>query len=196
MNLQVDRNLSTDWRPACVRKRTRRFREWDAVRTMRRANQGFVRFRERSSRYRHCTFSSLTLDVLPSYAPLAFIGRFTIRTGGIGIDPWVLAFTLAVSIATGLLFGTFLAFASRVDVVDADEAGHEGWWRYRWGSAVAARIDRRPGGRVRHAAGWRRVAPDEFLPAPAGSIPAIARTACCLRKSSPTSRNIPPRMCR
>jgi predicted permease len=55
-----------------------------------------------------------------------FVGRFTARTSEIGIDPWVLAFTLAVSIATGLLFGTFPALASRVDLVHAMKQGTKG----------------------------------------------------------------------
>ena len=38
-----------------------------------------------------------------------FVGRFTARTGEIDLDPGVLAFTLLVSIVTGLVFGTFPA---------------------------------------------------------------------------------------
>lgn len=53
----------------------------------------------------------------------AFVGRFTARTGEIGIDPVVLVFALAVSLATGLLFGTLPAFTSRVDVVGALKQG-------------------------------------------------------------------------
>ena len=55
-----------------------------------------------------------------------FIGRFTARTGEIEIDPWVLAFTLGVSVATGLIFGTFPALASRVDLVSVLKAGGKG----------------------------------------------------------------------
>ena len=55
-----------------------------------------------------------------------FIGRFTARTGEIEIDPWVLAFTLGVSIVTGLAFGTFPALASRVDLVTALKASGKG----------------------------------------------------------------------
>ena len=61
-------------------------------------------------------FAWSTVDMLTT-----FIGRFTARTGEIEIDPWVLAFTLGVSIATGLMFGTFPALASRVDLVTALE---------------------------------------------------------------------------
>ena len=55
-----------------------------------------------------------------------FIGRFTARTGEIEIDPWVLAFTLGVSIVTGLAFGTFPALASRVNLVTALKASGKG----------------------------------------------------------------------
>ncbi|MGH9350254.1 MAG: ABC transporter permease [Vicinamibacterales bacterium] len=69
-----------------------------------------------------------TIDMLT-----LFVARFTERTGDIGLDPRVLAFTLGVSVATGLLFGTLPALASRVDLVtslkqggkgSADAAGH------------------------------------------------------------------------
>jgi putative ABC transport system permease protein len=52
-----------------------------------------------------------------------FVGRFTSRTGEIGLDPLVLAFTLGVSILTGLLFGTLPALGSRVDLVSALKQG-------------------------------------------------------------------------
>ena len=55
-----------------------------------------------------------------------FIGRFTARTGEIEIDPWVLAFTLGVSVVTGLIFGTFPALASRVDLVTVLKASGKG----------------------------------------------------------------------
>jgi predicted permease len=55
-----------------------------------------------------------------------FVGRFTTRTSEIGIDPWVLGFTLVVSIVTGLLFGTFPALASRVELVTAMKQGSKG----------------------------------------------------------------------
>jgi putative ABC transport system permease protein len=55
-----------------------------------------------------------------------FVGRFTARTGEIDLDPWVLAFTLFISVITGLLFGTLPALASRVDVVSALKASGKG----------------------------------------------------------------------
>ena len=66
-------------------------------------------------------FAWWTLDMLTT-----FIGRFTERTGEIVIDPWVLAFTLGVSVATGLIFGTFPALASRVDLVSVLKTGGKG----------------------------------------------------------------------
>ena len=66
-------------------------------------------------------FAWSTVDMLTS-----FIGRFTERTGEIAIDPQVLAFTLGVSVATGLLFGTFPALTSRVDLVSVLKAGGKG----------------------------------------------------------------------
>jgi putative ABC transport system permease protein len=52
-----------------------------------------------------------------------FVGRFTQRTGEIDLDPMVLAFTLGVSIVTGLMFGTLPALGSRVDLVNALKQG-------------------------------------------------------------------------
>ena len=66
-------------------------------------------------------FAWSTMDMLTT-----FIGRFTARTGEIEIDPWVLAFTLGLSVATGLIFGTFPAVASRVDLVSVLKAGGKG----------------------------------------------------------------------
>ena len=66
-------------------------------------------------------FASLTISLLTTFA-----GRFTSRTGEIGIDPWVLGFTLVVSIVTGVVFGTFPAAASRVDLVSAMKQGGRG----------------------------------------------------------------------
>jgi putative ABC transport system permease protein len=52
-----------------------------------------------------------------------FVGRFTARTGEVAIDFRVLVFTLAVSMATGLLFGTLPALAARGDLVTAMKQG-------------------------------------------------------------------------
>jgi putative ABC transport system permease protein len=59
-------------------------------------------------------FAWSTIDMLTT-----FVGRFTARTHQIGIDPWVLAFTLGVSVLTGVLFGTLPALSSRVDLMGA-----------------------------------------------------------------------------
>jgi predicted permease len=56
-------------------------------------------------------FAASTLSLLTS-----FVGRFTSRIGEIAIDGRVLAFTLALSIATGVAFGTVPALMSRVDL--------------------------------------------------------------------------------
>jgi len=66
-------------------------------------------------------FAWMTVDMLTT-----FVGRFTARTGEIGLDPGVLGFTLLVSIVTGLVFGTFPALASRVDLVSALKSGGKG----------------------------------------------------------------------
>jgi putative ABC transport system permease protein len=66
-------------------------------------------------------FAASTLSMLT-----AFVGRFTSRTGEIGLDPSVLAFTLGVSMITGLVFGTFPALSSRVDLVNAMKQGSRG----------------------------------------------------------------------
>jgi len=66
-------------------------------------------------------FAASTISMLT-----AFVGRFTSRTGEIGIDPWVLGFTLLVSIVTGVVFGTFPALTSRVDLVSAMKQGARG----------------------------------------------------------------------
>ena len=55
-----------------------------------------------------------------------FVGRFTARTGEIGIDPGVLGFTLLISIGTGLLFGILPALGARRDVVVALKSGGKG----------------------------------------------------------------------
>jgi putative ABC transport system permease protein len=66
-------------------------------------------------------FATSTLSMLTN-----FVGRFTARTGEIAIDPWVLTFTLGVSILTGIAFGTFPALGSRVDLVNAMKQGSRG----------------------------------------------------------------------
>jgi putative ABC transport system permease protein len=66
-------------------------------------------------------FAWSTIDMLTT-----FVGRFTARTGEIGIDPGVLGFTLLVSVVTGLLFGTLPALASRVDLVSALKSAGKG----------------------------------------------------------------------
>jgi len=66
-------------------------------------------------------FASTTLSMLAS-----FVGRFTARTSEIAIDPWVLAFALLVSIATGVAFGTFPALTARVDLTASMKQGGRG----------------------------------------------------------------------
>jgi putative ABC transport system permease protein len=66
-------------------------------------------------------FASFTISLLTT-----FVGRFTSRTGEIGIDPWVLGFTLIVSVITGVVFGTFPALTSKVDLVSAMKQGSRG----------------------------------------------------------------------
>ena len=55
-----------------------------------------------------------------------FVARFTARTGEVGIDWRVLAFTLVVSIGTGLLFGTVPALSSRADLANSMKQGSKG----------------------------------------------------------------------
>jgi putative ABC transport system permease protein len=66
-------------------------------------------------------FAWSTLDMLT-----AFIARFTARTGEISLDPRVLLFAVGVSVLTGLLFGTFPALASRLDLATAMKSGAKG----------------------------------------------------------------------
>ncbi len=56
----------------------------------------------------------------------AFVGRFTPRTGEIRIDLTVLLYTLALSLVTGIVFGTLPAFSSRAELVGALKAGSKG----------------------------------------------------------------------
>jgi putative ABC transport system permease protein len=55
-----------------------------------------------------------------------FVARFTPRTGEVAIDIRVLLFTVAVSMLTGLAFGTLPALASRVDLAGAMKQGGKG----------------------------------------------------------------------
>ena len=55
-----------------------------------------------------------------------FVARFTSRTGEIGVDLRVLAFTIVVCAVTGLLFGTLPALASRSDLASAMKQGGKG----------------------------------------------------------------------
>jgi len=66
-------------------------------------------------------FASWTIGLLTT-----FVGRFTTRTSEIAIDPWILAFTLGVSLVTGLVFGTVPALTSRVDLAGAMKQGSKG----------------------------------------------------------------------
>jgi putative ABC transport system permease protein len=66
-------------------------------------------------------FAAWTIGLLTT-----FVQRFTSRTGEVGIDVRVLAFTAAVSMITGLLFGTLPATASRVDLAGAMKQGGKG----------------------------------------------------------------------
>ena len=108
-------------------------------------------------------FAWSTMDMLTT-----FIGRFTARTGEIEIDPWVLAFTLGVSVATGLMFGTFPALASRVDLVSVLKAGGKGTSDSGGRSRVAERTDRGAGGGLGRAV-------DRGWPASSNLLPPSAR---------------------
>jgi putative ABC transport system permease protein len=66
-------------------------------------------------------FATSTIDMLT-----LFVARFTQRTGDIELDPRVLGFTIAISMITGLLFGTIPALASRVDLVKSLKQGGRG----------------------------------------------------------------------
>jgi predicted permease len=66
-------------------------------------------------------FASSTLSLLT-----AFVGRFTARTQQIAIDPRVLAFTIALALVTGVLFGILPALSSRADLVTSMKQGSQG----------------------------------------------------------------------
>jgi putative ABC transport system permease protein len=86
------------------------------------------------------TFAAITIGMLTR-----FVGRFTSRTGEIEIDFAVLAFTLGVSIVTGLLFGTLPALGSRVDLVSAlkqggSQAGESSGRKRMQGALIIAQV--------------------------------------------------------
>jgi putative ABC transport system permease protein len=55
-----------------------------------------------------------------------FVGRFTERTDAIGLDPWVLLFTLTVAIVSGIAFGLVPALSTRSDVLPSLKQGSLG----------------------------------------------------------------------
>ena len=74
-----------------------------------------------------------------------FVGRFTQRTGEIGIDPLVLGFTMLVSLVTGVLFGTLPALGTRVNLTTAlkqgsNQAGDGGGRRTMQGALIVAQV--------------------------------------------------------
>jgi putative ABC transport system permease protein len=74
-----------------------------------------------------------------------FVGRFTQRTGEVSLDPVVLLFTLAVSVVTGLLFGTLPALGTRVNLTNAlkqgsNQAGEAGGRRRMQGALIVAQV--------------------------------------------------------
>ncbi len=70
----------------------------------------------------------------------SFVGRFTARTGQIGIDGGVLLFTLGVAIATGLAFGALPALSARRTLVtslkEGGAAAGDGRGRHRMRAAL------------------------------------------------------------
>ena len=105
-----------------------------------------------------------------------FVARFTPRTGEVGIDWRVLAFTLVISIGTGLLFGTVPALSSRADLANSMKQGSKGAGESPRPAQAAERADRGAGGGVGGAAGGRRAAAHELLPAAADERRLFART--------------------
>jgi predicted permease len=55
-----------------------------------------------------------------------FVSRFTQRTDAIGLDPWVLVFTLSVAVVSGLVFGLVPALSTRADVLPSLKQGSLG----------------------------------------------------------------------
>ncbi len=85
-------------------------------------------------------FAWVTIDMLTT-----FVGRFTSRTGEVSLDPAVLAFTLGISVLTGLLFGTLPAVGTRIDLVSAlkqaaGQAGDAGGRRRMQGALIVAQV--------------------------------------------------------
>ncbi|HXI31094.1 MAG TPA: ABC transporter permease, partial [Vicinamibacterales bacterium] len=66
-------------------------------------------------------FAAWTVGLLTT-----FVERFTARTGEVAIDLRVLLFTAAVSIVTGVVFGTLPATTSRMDLAGAMKQGGKG----------------------------------------------------------------------
>jgi putative ABC transport system permease protein len=67
-------------------------------------------------------FAAATMNLLRM-----FLGRLTSRAEEISLDPWVLAFTLIVATATGMVFGTLPAVAtSRVQLAEPLKEGGRG----------------------------------------------------------------------
>src|SRR5262245_2482166 len=66
----------------------------------------------------------LVLSSFSMTALVAFAERFTPRAHEIAIDRTVLAFTFAVSVMTGLVFGSIPAFSRRIDVAPALREGN------------------------------------------------------------------------
>ena len=69
---------------------------------------------------------------------VTFVGRFTTRAAEVSISAPVLLFTLAVSVVTGLIFGSVPAFAQRLNLVSSLKEGS---------SAATVRVD---GNRMRN----------------------------------------------
>ena len=95
------------------------------------------------------------LGLALAYATLGllveFVGRFTPRTGQIGIDGGVLLFALAVTVATGLVFGARPAMAG--------EGGPHGGAARRQRAGRREPAEAAPAGRARGGAGRRLVRP-------------------------------------
>ncbi len=74
-----------------------------------------------------------------------FVSRFTSRTGEVSVDLPVLAFTLLVSVVTGVLFGTLPALGTRVNLTTAlkqgsNQAGDGSGRRRLQGALIVAQV--------------------------------------------------------